>query len=378
MKGFSRACLLALLQVTVAQAYESDIHYSTTYVLARAVGWSEADARTIASANQGLDENQHTVAALEMDSVSGQSFAGYVTSSLHQADQNLRFHCFSATAGNLLSADVLEVISERFAEVPARVDGPQRKARRLIALGTALHCLQDAHSHVGFGGTCGAYPGSCLGHTHETFLDQLVFGVLKKHYFNPDHPGVSGERLLAALEGTARKLAAHLPTGSSRPIPTQELVALAAALRGSGLELPDDVRRDCNRQIAGKWLFDHFRSGRRTRARHDAVEMLAPGVAGTCRNTSLGSASIVSIPDARFPRLNADASPYLVRADGSYQLMRDGDYHVSLPGIHAEGAAALIPDYTRKVKVRLSHWRQLFALPLITRVALLPADSNAR
>ena len=47
MKGILCACLLASLQ-PVAQAYEADVHYSATYVLARAAGWTEADARTIA------------------------------------------------------------------------------------------------------------------------------------------------------------------------------------------------------------------------------------------------------------------------------------------------------------------------------------------
>src|SRR5678815_1521948 len=100
MKGILCACLLVSLQsMTAALAYEADVHYSTTYVLARAVGWSETDALTIASANQGVDENQDTVAALEMDTTSGPSFAGYVPGSLHQADKNLRFHCFSNTRG---------------------------------------------------------------------------------------------------------------------------------------------------------------------------------------------------------------------------------------------------------------------------------------
>jgi len=81
MKGILCACLLVSLQsMTVAEAYEADIHYSTTYVLARAVGWADADALTIASANQGVDENQDTVAALEMDTTPRASLAGYVTS----------------------------------------------------------------------------------------------------------------------------------------------------------------------------------------------------------------------------------------------------------------------------------------------------------
>ena len=127
MKGILCACLLVTLQsMTVAQAYEADIHYSTTYVLARAVGWSEPDALTIASANQGVDENQNTVAAIEVDTTS---------SSLRQAEKNLRYHCFSKTRGQAgqISADVLEVISGHFAEVPDHEEDPRRNARRLIA-----------------------------------------------------------------------------------------------------------------------------------------------------------------------------------------------------------------------------------------------------
>ena len=184
---------------------------------------------------------------------------------------------------------------------------------------------------MGFGGSCGSYSGTCYGHSYQTFLDQVVFGLLKKHRYNPDHPGVSGQWLLQALQGTVSELAARRPKASLRSIPTNELVALSDALRGSGLELPDEVRRECNRYIAGKWLFDFFHSGGRTQKSPDTLEKLAPEVAGTCMNASLASATVVRIPDPRFPRLNPDASPYLVRADGTYQLLRGGDLDVSLP-----------------------------------------------
>jgi len=364
MKGFLCACLLVSLQsLSPARAYEADIHYSTTYVLAMAVGWSKDDALTIASANQGVDENQDTVAALEVDTTRSPSFTGYVTTSLRQAEKNLRFHCFSKTPGQAgqISADVRKVISGHFAEVPDHEENPRRNARRLIALGVALHCQQDAYSHAGFGGSCGSYPGSCDGHAHQTFFDQVAFRLLGKHYFDPDHPGVSGPRVLEALQGTVRELAARGPKASLRSIPANELVALSDALRESGLELPDEVRRDCNRYIAGKWLSDFFHAG---------GEKLAPEVAGTCKNASLASATIVRIPDPRFPRLNPDASPYLVRADGTYQQVRDGDFDASLP---------LIPNYkTRKVKFQVSHWSQLLALPLTAQVALASADSTRK
>jgi hypothetical protein len=371
MKGLLCACLLVLLRpTTVAQAYEADIHYSATYVVARALGWSEADALTIASANQGVDENQDTVAALEVETTPGPSLAGYVTGSLHQAEKNLRFHCFSNTRGQAgqVSADVLEVMAGHFAAVPDRDEDPKRNTRRLIALGTALHCQQDAYSHVDFGGSCGSYAGSCYGHTDQTFLDQVVFGLLKKHYFNPDHPGVSGQWLLQALQGTASALAAHRPKVTLRSLPANALTALSDALRGSGLELPDEVRRDCNRYVAGKWLFDFFHSGRRRHGSEGTLEKLAPEVAVTCRNASLAAATVIRIPEPRFPRLNPDASPYLVRADGSYQRVREGDFDVSSPWI---------PNYnTRNVKVQWSHWSQLLALPLVERVALSTADGH--
>jgi hypothetical protein len=366
MKGIVLACLLMSLHST-AQAYEADIHYSTTYALARAVGWTQAEALTIASANQAMDENQDTVAALEVDATSSPSFAGYATNSLRQAEKNLEFHCFSKTRehGDRISADVRKVISGHFAAIPGHDADVRKNARRLIALGVALHCQQDAYAHVGFGGSCGSYSGSCYGHTHQTFLDEVVFGLLGKHHYNPDHPGVSGEWLPEALQGTAGKLAAHRPKSASRPIPASALTALSNSLRGSGLDLPDEVRRDCNRYIAGKWLHD-FHSGR-THDNPDTTEKLAPDVARTCRNPSLASATIVRIPDPRFPRLKPDASPYLVRADGSY---------VALPGIHAAGIAALMPNYDA-YKVQLSHWTQLLALPRSKHVALMDWHRDA-
>jgi hypothetical protein len=371
MKGILCAGLLAsLLSMSPAQAYEADIHFSTTYVLARAVGWTQVDALTIASANQAMDENPDTVAALEVDSTPSPSLAGFATSSLRQAEKNLMFHCFSRTRGpaGQISADVRKVIARRFADVPVD-DNSRRNVRSLIALGVALHCQQDAYSHAGFGGSCGSYSGSCYGHTHRTFLDQMVFSLLGKHHFNPDHPGVSGQWLLEALQGTVSELAARRPKSSLRSIPIDALTDLSDELRGSGLNLPDEVRRDCNRYIAGKWLFDFLNSGSRTQSRPDTLEILAPEVAATCRNTSLASATTIRIPDPRLPRLNSGAAPYLIRADGSYEQV--------LGGAHGE-IAALLPKYhSHKVKVQLSHWSQLVALPLTAQVSLLSEDRKA-
>jgi hypothetical protein len=358
MKGILCACLLVSLQLmSSARAYEADIHFSTTFVIARALGWPEAEAVIIASANQAMDENQETVAALEADAIPRASFAGFVASSFRQAEKNLRFHCFSNTPAKAgpISSDVRKVISGHFAAVPHRNGDANTSTRRLIALGVALHCQQDAYSHAEFGGSCGPYAGSCLGHAYETLLDKALFSLLGKHHYDPDHPGVSGERLLEALQGTASELAARRPGGSSRAIPADKLAALSDALRSSGLELPDDVRRECNRYIAGKWLFGFTHSG--------TVETLAPEAAVTCRNAALGPATIVRIPDPRLPRLKADASPQLVRGDGTYEQVRGGDFEVSLPGSG--------PNYfTQEAKMQLSHWKQLIALPLMVQAGL--------
>ena len=383
MKGILCAMLLVSLQSpSPARAYEADIHYSTTYVLARAAGWPEADALTIASANQGVDENQDTVAALELDTTPGGTLAGYVTSSFRQAEKNLKFHCFSKTRGQpgKISADVVEVISGHFAAVPAHNSEPRRKARRLIALGVALHCQQDAYSHAGFGGSCGPYPGSCYGHSHRTFLDRVAFHLVGKHFYDPDHPGVSGQSLQETLESTASILAAHRPRASLRSIPARQVAALSNALRGSGLELDDELRRECNRHIAGKWLFDFFGSVRRTQDHAGLLETLTPEIARNCKNASLASATVARIPKARFPRLRPDASPSLVRADGTYGLLRDGEFAVSVPAIHAAGMpAAARPNYhAHRTRVQLSHWSQILALPIMGRVALSPAENNRK
>jgi hypothetical protein len=116
-------------------------------------------------------------------------------------------------------------------------------------------------------------------------------------------------------------------------------------------------------------LFDFLHARGMTRSPLDSTERLAPQVAVTCENPSLASATIVRIPDAGYPRLKPDASPYLVRADGSYQLLHGGDLHV---------AGAVADYHTRGVRLQLSHWSHVLALPLMTRVAQSPAASKAR
>ena len=117
----------------------------------------------------------------------------------------------------------------------------------------------------------------------------MAFRLLGKHHYDPDHPGVSGPRVLEALQRTVRELAARGPKALLRSIPANELVALL---------------QPC-------W-----------------------------------------------------------RGNACARNLRDGDFDVSLP---------VFPNYnTRKVKVQLSHWSQLLALPLATQVALTSADDNRK
>jgi hypothetical protein len=183
----------------------------------------------------------------------------------------------------------------------------------------------------------------------------VIYRSLGRHLLNPDHPAV-GHWLVPALQGTAKELATRRPRAASRPVPTDEL---AASLHASGLELPDEVRIDCNRLVAGKWLYDFLGSGNKAQDIPDTLEKLDPAIAATCRNPSLASATVVRIPAPRFPRLDSDASPLLVRADGSYRLAGESGLEDLPPSL---------PDYNaRDIRVQLSHWRQLLALPLVVR-----------
>ena len=95
------------------------------------------------------------------------------------------------------------------------------------------------------------------------------------------------------------------------------------------------------------------------------AEKLAPQVARTCQNASLAAAAIIRIPEARYPRLDSRAAPYLVRADGTYEVVPGGSLEAASPGIHY---------HLQRARVQLSHWNQLLALPLATKVARLSGN----
>jgi hypothetical protein len=53
---------ILLAGASPALSYEEDTHFLMTYVICRSVGFSEADALTVAAANQGMDDSKPTAA----------------------------------------------------------------------------------------------------------------------------------------------------------------------------------------------------------------------------------------------------------------------------------------------------------------------------
>lgn len=144
--------------------YGRDFHYDVTYYLALLAGNSESTAKTIAQANQGVDDNKpaFSLKALFTD-----------------RDQwELHFMEPDKAAENVLEADSSS------------------------SLGEALHSLQDTHSHKGFG-----WP---LGHFFQT-----LFGR------DPDNTANNVEEALAAARETFRAVG-----GDPKALPTELLRAI--------------------------------------------------------------------------------------------------------------------------------------------------------
>ena len=277
--------LLAMALAPGASAYEKDIHFSATLAIALAEGWSPADARIIASADQGLDENKSTVAALEFDVLSsvprmidGEPY--FVRGPIHQADKNFWLHCFSTVPDRLhqVDAGVMRTVGGHWQgyEAALKEDASAMKqplpwVDSLVALGVSLHCLQDSQAHNNYGGRCPkdgrqSYPGSCYGHMKDSAMHQ--HRRLFRNASNPDHPAVRDEAdLYSALDATRdillkarRKRVAYLSPPPAVPGP----VLTAADMRHltklltnpKTLNLSDADRIQCNHEVIAAWLFD--------------------------------------------------------------------------------------------------------------------------
>ncbi len=318
--------LASLVQADGARAYERDLHYYVTFALAVATGWRWQDARVIASADQGVDENKETVAALESDvtvSVLGPAIAPGI---IHQAAQNFALHSFSPERGdsNAPAKPVRDALNACRTAVElsmknlAAVDSPRARTELLVATGVYLHCSDDIWSHQGYGGTCFQYRGNCLAHVIATKRDSA------KHRTNPDHPFVKRPNLVDALKHSSRELhrlllaAGRMKWSSADEVPPASQSSLVNALQVPEIAaLADDERIRCHAEIAGaslaKFLADHH-------VRRDVPAGLArPAKDARCRVALPDEfKDLIAIPDPRYPRLRPSAGPRRVANDGTY------------------------------------------------------------
>jgi hypothetical protein len=254
-----------------ARAFQSDVHYQATFAIALASGWSWDDARLIAGANQGVDENIDTRPSILISerSVSDPPQTTRLEVNLWQtlgalaartkyppglSLQDFAFHCFRRTkdAPARRNRDVDERLALLERDVLRAVDAwrEQRttanRARALVAVGIYLHCQQDSWSHSGYG-------GEPLGHV--------------KDGTRPDHPANDAELTTRALRESEQKLLAfreRLARKASRPIPDAARSELLASLTNpTARETDDSERITCNTSLTEYWLRRSLaRSGR--------------------------------------------------------------------------------------------------------------------
>lgn len=338
------ALALAIISSPVSHAYEKDIHFSATLAIAIADGWSVEEALVIASADQGMDENKSTIAALEIDVIGSQFTTRnrsnyYVRGPIHQAKKNFHFHCFNNTKdeGNKiqryvhLMADMQHRAATDAMDIDAKANSAQLSwTRSLIATGVALHCVQDSYSHNGYGGSCRitptkSYEGSCYGHAKDSGKD--VFANFFNDRTNPDHPAVREKKdLLSAFTATQAILQslwerrngyaqpARRRTGVSTP--QEDLDRLAEWLHNPSTKmLSDDERIACNHEVTARWLFEVLQS----RGLADSVVQNRALPTQTCASVfpeQLSKARVL-FPLPKYPNLDwqarhSGANPYAV------------------------------------------------------------------
>lgn len=378
-----RACL----------AYEADVHYYATFALALMSGWSWKDARVIASADQGVDENKRTVAALDTDATISAGVPLKVTIGIvHQAPQNFEFHSFSPEDDRdkgLFFAPVtgaLEQCGKRVSDllkdpIHARNDAAEY-ARTVIAIGVYMHCYEDMASHYAYGGVCPPglkkYPGSCMGHTLDSVLDQLE---QKTHFrgkpLNPDNPIVKPlndiRKVFADSAGTLASSHERLYGGTDHSIEAYDSAMDLATkvLRDPHVDaLPDMQRIECNRERIGAWLYDRLeKTGRLCEIPRAAITHFPND------KCSAGGAGVV-IPQPSYPRLDRFAAPVHVENTGQYVSTVDGntfDYEIEDLKAHW-GCALLLCKLT--VTLRVANLGKSDGSSALALIALLPNTAD--
>src|SRR6185437_9740320 len=96
------------------------------------------------------------------------------------------------------------------------------------------------------------FGGQPFGHGIETALDSRL------HRSNPDHPALRPNITNDALKETLAKLSSFMQNRHQHPsdIDFFDLVQLINAIsHPSTLEMLDDLRKNCNKELAEHWLF---------------------------------------------------------------------------------------------------------------------------
>ena len=231
-----------------SHAYNEDIHYDATFVLAVALGFGWEQARAVASADQAVDHNLFTkptehvawkspatkkeVRQLEAFGLSlGLSLQDYV------------FHCFSPYADrrgerHKLVLDNLHQLETRALTLIEKRNASREtedEIRALVAVGVYLHCQQDSWSHSGYG-------DNPLGHAIDNFTGD-----------SPDDPEMYPDITKKALAETVEKLKAFL---ARLEIPQQHVSneELARLFEGLTRGPPGPDGRWCHSKMSEYWL----------------------------------------------------------------------------------------------------------------------------
>jgi hypothetical protein len=117
-------------QSTPAHAYEEDTHYQVTFVTCRYLGFTEAEATTVARYDQGMDDSNGTVA---------------VTGAIPHADAEHLWHAIPENTGSIHD-NMLEVLNRKYDLWNDVLSQPTRE-RQLAFLGVFLHYQQDTWAH---------------------------------------------------------------------------------------------------------------------------------------------------------------------------------------------------------------------------------------
>lgn len=241
------AFALSVLVYAPVNAAEEHFHYQITFLVTLAVGWSWEEAHLIASANLAVDENEETIASLE---ITGRSWLPHIS------PKGLRFHCFSASNDRRASRnhtrnpDVLDNLASLETRAHTAIDQARRSqnpsaiSEALIAIGVYLHCQQDSWFHSGFGGRWD-------GHALANFFAML----LKRP--DPDQAAARPIKTERAVDEMLEKLMRFRRRwgGPLTALSPDDLALLKQLLtHWLTTKMTKRERMACDQRLAGQWL----------------------------------------------------------------------------------------------------------------------------